>query len=47
VDLELTPAQPDEVVQAVSELLAPPPPAADPWWQAGIAEALDSDPRRS
>jgi hypothetical protein len=42
VELELTPSQPDEVVQALSELLTPPSAEPDPWWQAGIAEALES-----
>ncbi len=42
MELELTPPQPDEVVQALSELLTQPPPEPDPWWQAGIAEALES-----
>jgi hypothetical protein len=39
VELELTPEQPSGVVTAVSALLAPPP-APDPWWQAGIDDAL-------
>jgi hypothetical protein len=42
MELELTPAQPDEVVRAVAELLAPATPAPDPWWLAGIAEVLES-----
>jgi hypothetical protein len=42
VELELTPPQPDEVVQALSELLTPSSTEPDPWWQAGIAEALES-----
>jgi hypothetical protein len=40
VDLELTPQQPAAVVAAVVEVLAPPP-RPDPWWQAGIDEALE------
>jgi hypothetical protein len=40
--LELIPEQPDEIVQAVAELLAPAIPAPDPWWRAGIADALES-----
>jgi hypothetical protein len=39
VDIELTPQQPAAVVEAVVEVLAPPP-RPDPWWQAGIEEAL-------
>jgi len=42
MELELTPEQPAEVVRAVAELLAPAIPAPDPWWLAGIAEALES-----
>jgi hypothetical protein len=42
VELELAPEQPLEVVQAVAELLEPVPSASDPWWQAGIAEALET-----
>jgi hypothetical protein len=40
VELELAPEQPIEVARAVAELLEPAPSAPDPWWQAGIAEAL-------
>jgi hypothetical protein len=40
VDVELDPEQPPEVARAVAEALDPAPPAPDPWWQAGIAEAL-------
>jgi hypothetical protein len=42
VDVELEPQQPSPVAKAIGELLteseqAPP----DPWWQAGIDEALE------
>ena len=40
MELELTPPQPPAVEQAVVELLDETPPAPDPWWQAGIDEAL-------
>jgi hypothetical protein len=40
VEIELTPAQPPEIAEAVAELLDQEPPAPDPWWQAGIDEAL-------
>lgn len=40
VEIDLDPAQPEAVVRAVSELVAPSGPAADPWWQAGVDEAL-------
>lgn len=42
MELELAPEQPFEVVQAVAELLEPGPSAPDPWWQAGIAEMLET-----
>jgi hypothetical protein len=44
VELELDPEQPPEVVHAVGELLRAEPGAVDPWWQAGLAEALGSTP---
>ena len=40
--IELTPAQPAEVAEAVAELLAEPGPGVDPWWQAGLDDALDT-----
>lgn len=40
VDVELEPEQPEEVSRAVEELLAERAPAPDPWWQAGIEEAI-------
>ena len=39
VDVELDPEQPDEIVDAIADLLdehAEP----DPWWQAGLDDAL-------
>jgi hypothetical protein len=41
VDVELDPSQPQPVAEAVGELLQAPA-APDPWWQAGIDEALDT-----
>jgi hypothetical protein len=41
--LELDPAQPPAVERVVGELLAGGRREPDPWWQAGIDEALDSD----
>ncbi len=38
--LELDPAQPEPVVAAVERLLAGPLAGVDPWWAAGVAEAL-------
>jgi hypothetical protein len=43
MDVELTPDQPAAVVQAVELLLDAGPPEPDPWWQAGIEEALSED----
>jgi hypothetical protein len=41
MDLELDPRQPDEVLRAVRVLSADDRASrADPWWQAGIEEAL-------
>jgi hypothetical protein len=37
---ELDPAQPEPVVAAIERLLAGPPADVDPWWAAGVAEAL-------
>jgi hypothetical protein len=42
--LALTPVQPDEVVRAVGELLRTPAEDVDPWWQAGLGDALGDDP---
>jgi len=41
MDLELDPPQPDEVSRALGELLRAVKQEPDPWWQAGIDEALD------
>lgn len=42
MDLELDPPQPDEVTRALSELLQADK-APDPWWQAGMDDALADD----
>jgi hypothetical protein len=43
VDVELTPPQPAEVEAAIAAALAAGGPAApDPWWQAGVDEALET-----
>ena len=39
-DVELDPEQPEPVVRAVEELLQSEPAEPDPWWQAGIDDAL-------
>ena len=40
MDVELEPEQPEPVVHAVAELLGDGEDEPDPWWQAGIDEAL-------
>ena len=41
MELELTPAQPTEVVEALAALVVAPAEGADSWWQAGIDEQLE------
>ena len=38
--LELSPEQPDAVVEEVAQALEPAAGAPDPWWQAGLEEQL-------
>ncbi len=40
MELEVTPEQPPEVVAAAKALLEDAGPVADPWWRAGLEEAL-------
>jgi hypothetical protein len=43
VDLELTPEQPEPVAHAIESLVAPVSPTEpDPWWRAGLEEALET-----
>ncbi|HEV8461537.1 MAG TPA: hypothetical protein VGQ38_12580 [Gaiellaceae bacterium] len=42
MDLEIAPEQPERVVAAVAELLQASAEGPDPWWQAGLDEALDT-----
>ena len=42
---ETDPPQPREVTRAIAEALATEEAGPDPWWQAGIEEALESDGR--
>jgi hypothetical protein len=42
MDVELTPAQAPEVEEAIAAVLAPTRATPDPWWQAGIDEALET-----
>jgi hypothetical protein len=44
MELELTPQQPPAVVEAVAALLVELP-GRDPWWQAGIDEAISERSR--
>jgi hypothetical protein len=41
VNPETSPPQPDEVAEAIGEVLAGEDRAPDPWWQAGIQESVD------
>ena len=43
MELELTPVQPPEIAEAVADALGTAPPRPDPWWEAGIEEALYGD----
>ena len=38
--LELSPEQPDSVVEEVARALVPAAGEPDPWWQAGLEEQL-------
>ena len=42
MEVELTPEQPEPVVRVVESALQAGNPAPDPWWQAGLEEALDA-----
>jgi hypothetical protein len=42
VDVELDPPQPEEVAEAVAKALEVPAKGRDPWWQAGVAENLET-----
>jgi hypothetical protein len=42
-ELELRPEQPPAVERALAELLDGSRPPVDPWWRAGIEEALGSN----
>ena len=42
--LLLEPEQPDEVAAAVADLLVGPPRPVDPWWRAGVTDALEGAP---
>jgi hypothetical protein len=41
--IDVTPAQPEDVVDAIEALIVRPAPGADPWWQAGVEETLYGD----
>jgi hypothetical protein len=40
VEIDVRPPQPPAVVRAVADALANERDAVDPWWQAGLDEAL-------
>jgi hypothetical protein len=42
VDVELRPEQAPAVTEVVAGLIEGTPPTPDPWWQAGIDEALET-----
>jgi hypothetical protein len=42
VDLELTPPQPPAIEQALAAALAEATPEPDPWWEAGLEDALST-----
>lgn len=42
MDLEIAPEQPETVVAAVAAVLSADAQAPDPWWQAGLEEALET-----
>jgi len=41
VNPETNPPQPEEVDQALADVLARDDPRPDPWWRAGIEESLE------
>ncbi len=41
-DVELDPPQPEPVARALADLLAGSVPEPDPWWRAGIEDALET-----
>ena len=41
VNPETYPPQPDEVAEAIADVLAGGEGGRDPWWQAGIEESLE------
>jgi hypothetical protein len=41
VRAQADPPQTDAVLRAIEEALSDAEPAADPWWQAGIEDALE------
>jgi hypothetical protein len=40
MEIELSPPQPPEIERAVAELAGLDEPPVDPWWQAGLEDAL-------
>jgi hypothetical protein len=42
MDVETTPEQAEPVLAALAEALGGREPGPDPWWQAGLEEALET-----
>ncbi len=40
MEVETSPPQPDEVAAAIRDAIAEPLPEPDPWWRAGLEQAL-------
>jgi hypothetical protein len=41
-EVELTPEQPPQVAAAIAAMVVAAPPEPDPWWLAGLRDALDT-----
>jgi len=41
-EVELTPEQPPEVAAAIAAVVVAPDPEPDPWWLAGLRDALET-----
>jgi hypothetical protein len=43
VEIELTPEQPATIAATIRELVSAPAQVPDPWWRAGIDDALSDE----